>query len=126
METNENNSNNKRDSNIIIPENGIFAQNDDALNLFDPNMEEYNLDNIVNNENDNQNNDDLDDGNEDLEEMKEGFSSQKERTEELDKMLLDAKQIAKDKSQRNQNSHQSRSFHFLKAQSRPSNFIIFS
>ena len=100
METNENNSNNKRDSNIIIPENGIFAQNDDALNLFDPNMEEFNLDNMVNNENDNQNNDDLDDGNEELEEMKEGFSSQKERTEELDKMLLDAKQIAKDNSKK--------------------------
>ena len=30
-----------------------------------------------------------------LEEMKEGFSSQKERTEELDKMLLEAKDIAK-------------------------------
>ncbi len=37
----------------------------------------------------------VDDDIQELEEMKEGFSSQKERTEELDKMLLEAKDIAK-------------------------------
>ena len=101
---NDNNSsgNNKKndDSNIIIPENGIYEENEDILNLFDINMEEPNLENI-DNKNNNINKENKEGGNdeeldEELEEMKEGFSSQKEKTEELDKMLLDAKNIAKE------------------------------
>ena len=63
-------------------------------------MEEPNLENI-DNKNNNINKENKEGGNdeeldEELEEMKEGFSSQKEKTEELDKMLLDAKNIAKE------------------------------
>ena len=90
----ENNKNND-ESKIIIPENGIYAQNEDIVNLFDNNMEEpnsENKDNNINNQEKNENSDDLE---EELEEMKEGFSSQKAKTEELDKLLLDAKNIAK-------------------------------
>ena len=85
------NKDKKMDENIIIPENGIYAENGDDLNLFDPDIEEF-----FNNSNiSNKNRDEEDELNEELDEMKEGFSSQKEKREEMDKMLLDAKNIAK-------------------------------
>jgi len=82
----------KADENIIIPENGIYAQNGDDLNLFDPDIEEF-FNNS--NNNNNKNGEEEDELNEELDEMKEGFSSQKEKREEMDKLLLDAKNIAK-------------------------------
>ena len=94
---------NNIESSIIIPENGIYAQNNEDINLFDSNIGElFDINSNNNNINNKQNNeclndDDNEENNEELEEMKEGFSSQEKRTEELDKLLLDAKNLAKNK-----------------------------
>ena len=93
------NKDNKNIEDIIIPENGIYAQNDEDINLFDSFVGELFDDLSINNVDKNKNvedlneNDDLDE--KELDEMKQVFSSQEERTEEMDKMLLDAKNIAK-------------------------------
>ena len=89
------NKDKKIDENIIIPENGIYAQNGDELNLFDPDMEEFFNNSNNNNKSGNEENELNENENEELDEMKEGFSSQKEKREEMDKLLLDAKNIAK-------------------------------
>ena len=88
------NKDKKKDDNIIIPENGIYAENGDELNLFDPDIEEF-FNNSNNNNNKNGDEENEINENEELDEMKEGFSSQKEKREEMDKLLLDAKNIAK-------------------------------
>ena len=90
------------DPSILFSEMGIYTQNDDFVNLFENSMGEP-IDNNLDNKLDNNinKNDDIDEINEELEDMKEGFSSQKKRTEEFDKKLLEAKDIAKKSYKRN-------------------------
>ena len=111
--SNKNETENKNKKSIIIPENGIYGQNEEDMNLFDPNIDELfdiNSNNNTNNINNNNNNDDnLDDdeNNDELEDMRQEFSSQKEKTEELDKLLLDAKNIAKNNNKKYKRSQMS-------------------
>ena len=96
---NNKNEKNKNDNDIQIPDNGIFLHNgEEDINLFDENIAALFEDNKINEDKQDDGKGEMDfydDDIQELEEMKEGFSSQKERTEELDKMLLEAKDIAK-------------------------------
>ena len=103
IEKNKENINDKKDKNkddknikndsikLDIPENGIInANEDDNTILFEQDINNKIIDNEKNNLEENEEEEDNE-----LEEMKKDFFSQNERGEELDKTILEAKNIAK-------------------------------